>query len=409
MRPETCQGTGRAFTRITVHAGNQDILSAETDLWTDPRIPDMLRQYSDNALVEEAPIFLSLGDIHLGKKLGEGTYGKTYTCTLLQQTTNVVVKMPLAQELQDNSIAKKAVPEMEKVVANYNQEFTNFERMMEPVLFTTYTRQGEHWVTLKTDSVAENHQEYFALQQEMLKIQGHPGYKHMHRLLHFQIAEGTVPLIFSEPCDETLQGLLRQLYLASSPFLRLKEYKLWWTIARQLTSAMEFMLVERHFVNVDIKPINVLYCAQDNRFVLADYGMCLSSEEPSSTFANQTDLGTHFYNPKTLGQLQNAGDLAIFQFAACMLCIVDYSQTPRPQCIELIGTHIHTSRSDSEEEYDHIHTASRWVHDGTLPITPLIASVPALAPLAAILKPGNEALIRPSFSDFQKQLSQVQE
>jgi hypothetical protein len=100
----------------------------------------------------------------------------------------------------------------------------------------------------------------------------HPGYAHIHRVLvHVEcsIMDCGYPMLFSEPCDGTLEALAARPRMYPD-----SDAPTWRELARQTLSGFDYML-SRRIGNVDIHCGNVFYKKRGPRtyhYVLADFG-----------------------------------------------------------------------------------------------------------------------------------------
>ena len=319
------------------------------DPW-DPEILALL-QREPGALVSHRPFRFSLGDIEINEYLGQGAFGQAYTCVVKDRP--MVVKMAHDQRLVETGKrrADGTVPKVLQAVPwrNYTtcrtflKEIENFERIMEPASFKDPQNNMPAWMK----GTGMNYSEHNAFHEELHRMMRHPGYKHMHKILHLEIVEN-IPLLFSEQCRSSLHNLVK-LYARTCdcevlrPKLQGNEYQptaLWWRVAQHLSSAVDYMLM-REFITLDIKPGNILYKILPNGemlFMVSDYGMCEPVDSDDST-ASLLEKGTDYYNPPEYMQTWlTSKQLALFQFATTLISIIDYGTDSIPQFI-LITNH----------------------------------------------------------------------
>ena len=106
----------------------------------------------------------------------------------------------------------------------------------------------------------------------VLKWRKHPGYRHMHPVVHF---DARIPMLVSRRAEGTI-GDLRSVLEAQSPA------QTWLSIAWQLSEAMVFLFDAPQLAHVDIRPKNVLYDSREGapHCWLSDYGdLCDPDEE----------------------------------------------------------------------------------------------------------------------------------
>ena len=337
----------------------KEVLGEFEDAW-DPGIQTTLDNASDTEIyVEQEPLKFDIADIQLEKHLGEGTYGKAFTCMVKGRA--LVVKMHPDQSTRATNMKRPLdaddVPQMistERLSSRgladtmeaYEMEMDNFEKMMEPPSVREARVQNkDRWVHFKMDNADVNRRHYKALQADMKMLQSLKGYKHMHKLLHMEVID-KVPLIFSERCDDSLHRLLRQYartncYELRPTFINNMFYptSLWISIAQQLSDAMNYML-SVGYVNVDIKPANILYVVEGGSMVfkMSDYGMC----EPKHTKESDDNMvgyarGTPYFSPpKDMQEELTSEQISIYQLACTLISIVDYNHPDiKP---EFVGT-----------------------------------------------------------------------
>jgi len=344
---ETCQHTGAALTTTTIRGMDREI----GDVWGDEvhaAINDPSREY----MVEQQALGFTLNDIELHEKLGTGTYGQVYSCTI--KGKGMVIKLNEKHEIStktrshDGAIKMtfklNKVKRLETTVEAFNYEIKNYERMMEPKSFIKYIGpfRVQGWIHWDSTSREANSRQYNRMREELQLIQAHPGYKHMHKLLHFDIIKN-VPFILSERCDGTLDMLLWK-----NTVERIDDFKpragvpskLWLMLAEQLNHAACFMQ-DRGFMNVDIKPSNIFYAYPNGEmcFMVSDYGMCSEAQyipKPDAPFMRLL-RGTYFYSavhhsrndPDERGRYftMTSEQVMLFQVATTLIASIDISDT----------------------------------------------------------------------------------
>jgi serine/threonine protein kinase len=218
--------------------------------------PDaMLRRIDSPRTMQMRPIRITPVQVRLSQPpLGRGAYGVAYRCNVRDQ--NLVVKVPLevaprrGVELPEDADVDRGVR------LDFDAEFRNAERLLEPASFSRAT--------------ALSAQEARAILDEMDTMRAHPGYAHMHRIVHYERAP--YPMLFSEPCAGTLWERLQSTdWSTDSPE--------WRELACQLLSAFDYTRT-RGLFHVDIKPDNVFYIGQ--RYMLADFGLASTAHHDRS-------------------------------------------------------------------------------------------------------------------------------
>jgi serine/threonine protein kinase len=280
---------------------------------------------------------VTLDSIVLHTRLGAGSSGEAWTCTLRKNGGHYVIKVPHTQKLEVHhrghesfhTLLVERISDAEAIREDYTTEFANFERLMEPRLYRERSR-GLHYDSSMTD--AGDAGQYLAYYDSMQALRHHHGYQHMHQLLHIQALENGTTIILSQPCDGSLSHLLSHMHSdALKPLPNKTPSSLWVHLAHQITSAMAFMF-SQGFLNVDIKPDNVLYIKQDGsggedaryHLMVADYGMCA----PVDVVLNNTHgkYGTQRFNPQPNTHIRSQ-DLSVFQWASTLVSLLDMSKT----------------------------------------------------------------------------------
>ena len=358
---DVCRPTGVHLTvdRLVSMKGGE---AREVESIWDADVQAALDEDGGPYFVEQKPLEFRLSDVELGKVLGQGSYGVTYTCIIKKR--GMVIKFNPEHEVRIKRV-HKADTESDQATKNedddknkedkatktvfafnqldpetlrdiydeYREEFSNFERIMEPASFKKYTRDQERWVTWDGVSPEANRRQYNELKRDLELFQAHPGYEHMHKLLHFDTKDN-ISFILSERCDDSLENLMEKHCDESihefKPAADGSPSKLWLLLAEHLTYATLFMQ-ERGLVNVDIKPSNILYVDRGGQkhFMISDYGMCSESDYiPKSTDPYKLRLrGNNYYNPhEDVRELMTSKLISVFQVAVTLAGTIDVSR-----------------------------------------------------------------------------------
>lgn len=240
--------TALGFQRIRVADGLLQPVSADFPL-------DALATEPTTTLYR-TPVTVLPGEVRLDGFLGSGAYGTAYRCTVFNRS--LVVKVPNGVQVVGDRLPVRA-----RIDASARNDFAlelrNAERLLEPL---------DYRGAMRIQSADAR-----ALHAEMLQMRAHPGYKHIHRLIHGEInSAGAYPMLFSEACDGTLWERRR----AHSAPLWTTDASEWQALARQLLSAFDYTRT-RGLYHLDIKPDNVFYIG--SRYMLADFGRMMSSDE----------------------------------------------------------------------------------------------------------------------------------
>ena len=204
----------------------------------------------------------------------------------------------------------------DRALANFETEFQNAEAILEPPLFQHLNRHGgriRHMLVADWERLMTARDAWKAL----------PGYAHLHPVLHL---DATLPALISARADGTLdqlrndpryEVLLRRQADGDAP-------PTWYALARQITSAVAFILKYTPLAHIDIKPANILYTHDGPTplLQLGDYGLCRPKADAVWQY---TWTGTAGYNPPVRrGQLAliTFGAQSLLQLAATLIAIL---------------------------------------------------------------------------------------
>ena len=358
---DVCRPTGVHLTvdRLVSMEGGE---AREVESIWDADVQAALDEDGGPYFVEQKPLEFHLWDVELGKVLGRGSYGVTYTCIIKKRGMvikfnpkhNVRIKRVHKADTESDQATKNEDDDKNKedkatktvfafnqldpetlrdIYDEYREEFSNFERIMEPASFKKYTRDQERWVTWDGVSQEANRRQYDELKRDLELFQAHPGYEHMHKLLHFDTKDN-ISFILSERCDDSLENLMEKHCDESihefKPAADGSPSKLWLLLAEHLTYATLFMQ-ERGLVNVDIKPSNILYVDRGGQkhFMISDYGMCSEADyipEPGDPY-ELTVRGNNYYDPhEDVRELMTSELISLFQVAVTLAGTIDVSR-----------------------------------------------------------------------------------
>ena len=172
---DVCRPTGVHLTvdRLVSMKGGE---AREVESIWDSDVQAALDKDGGPYFVEQKPLEFHLWDVELGKVLGRGSYGVTYTCIIKKRGMvikfnpkhNVRIKRVHKADTESDQATKNEdddknkEDEATKTVFAFNQldpvtlrdiyddyctEFSNFKRIMEPASFKKYTKEQERWVT----------------------------------------------------------------------------------------------------------------------------------------------------------------------------------------------------------------------------------------------------------------------
>jgi hypothetical protein len=269
----------------------------------------------------------------LGGSLSRGAYGVAFHLVRPPSIYNVetqvewVIKLPCAllagacyprdngwPPLRVESALKPLqTDDAERVSARqqFRQEFKNAEAILEPPLFRKLHSGGGRIQIMWNGN-------WQRLAHERQRWRSLSGYQHLHPVLHFDAA---MPAIISARADGTLADFCR----GHLPALSLTPDKdappLWYDFARQIVSAVTFILSNTPIAHLDIKPHNLFYTrvhGETPLLQLGDYGLCA----PSQSSVSIQWVGSAPYNPpiETWQHVHfTYSDQSLFQMAATLL------------------------------------------------------------------------------------------
>ena len=277
-------------------------------------------------------------------EIGKGAFGRVFRCTL-NGNRELIVKLPTTllnlkvleidgngyltrNEIYTNEKDKK---QQDKEAKNeFMDEFKNAEDILNPLMIKKMKFQAGYAHSFQTS------EELSRFHAETLEMKQHPGYAHLHKLVHF-VPE--IPCILSEPCTGCVIDLIDtkpdifSLNTDSIHFLTMPD--IWVDIAYQMGQAMLFMRDICKVSHNDIKPENIFYTPVDAshhgsgskyHFQLGDYGICSKSNEE----IRLTSLldGTPWYLPLkghwTSSEICTRMQISIFSYAASLLSMINF-------------------------------------------------------------------------------------
>ena len=338
-------------------------------------------------------------------KLGAGSFGTAYLCQLgaplcpYDTSSQVVIKLPNdvltrlakahamglltglvhASHVMERLDTRHAI--MKTVRAEFTEEMHNAEAFLEPTCLHAMRAAAyglEHrpeekapWVGLPLKDLSAV--EYLRYLKERTRLRTHPGFYHMHQVLHF---DASIPAILSDYADGSLRDL-QKLCLGNpnvtwldAPTLKqhapvvgnrfpesvsaVTPPPLWTQIAAQMAAAVDYMRTFSPITHVDLKPGNVLFRLHGQgggdihqragadaltppsiRCMVSDYGMCKPKDGRIDSRGGLP--GTAFYNPPlafSRGKLWLGTQtvlwqyLTFFQFFTCLADLLLFRESP---------------------------------------------------------------------------------
>ena len=215
-------------------------------------------------------------DTVIGQKLGDGTFGTVYACTVRGRPLTVKVPtrlMELGTLFLRNKHLLSHTPtrtgrssdliaaQTAKAQADFAYEFDIGERVVDtPTMRAAHTTPGAPVQDLSEAGYAR-HQEEAALRRR------HPGFQHLVHVVHYC---ASYPCILMTPCCE---GTAYALYQNNNLMPHSD------ALAAHILLAMEYLRDMAEVANTDIKLQNVLFHPQEGsaaqlQFILCDYGGC---------------------------------------------------------------------------------------------------------------------------------------
>ena len=257
-------------------------------------------------------------NLTINKKLGNGSFGTAYLAHWKSDNRKLVAKF--SNRLLDAKVIaidkqghityqrKSWSRSISEGINDMKQEYQNAVRILAPYYYNELA-EGNHDSNFKLSEVSREH--FSAIQEEARRLRVHPGYAHLHKIVHF-ISE--LACIFSEFCDGSLHDLIQDRKLQIRDLASLQS---------DVTNAVDYLLNIAKVAHMDIKPENVLYQMNDrspspsSRIVwkLADFGLC-QSLQPSAQNKPRYTMGSPLFMPRQITSLTRAG---IFASDLCMI------------------------------------------------------------------------------------------
>ena len=290
---------------------------------------DMAADGAKARQVEEIHARIFSDHLSIGDELGRGTFGIAYACLFPQLSSEIItVKLPLSYFLKpavllvENERLKKghtSIDRRKQAIFEFNAEFRSFEQIYDPRALHDQTNFT--YGQLASDIDLHRHVKMLS---ELQRMKLHPGRAHIHRVIHY---DATIPAIFSEACNGTLQQLRqtnpKDLFTAT-PLLN-STWKMsaeWLRVARHVGSAMLYMQT-MGVVHLDIKGSNIFYRKRSdgsNHYMLSDFGFCSGVRNTGDYLRCRTTL---YFEPiawRTPSMLAyNPPQLSLYTFAALMV------------------------------------------------------------------------------------------
>ena len=341
--------TGAALTHMHLHVQkpSDGLFVQQTfhSTW-DPQLLKTAEESQSQWYVTQELVHFALSDIKLGRKVDQNRDGQVWTCHLFSQ--GYMIKYPPSVTLEQSYGSRKRPLDSDRLYLYeelYAREMQNFARLTEPHEYVEESR-GRGFMPFQSSNREQNQRQYISMEYEMQDLKRHPGFKHMHKLIHFEVKD-QIPFVLSERYHGSLMSLLEAYQGSMHRDFKPKVLqvqgqevyepsRLWKKLAKQLSSAQAFML-NLHMVSVKINPSNVLYVLgaqglKSIRFMVSDYSLCMGSEDflPHGFTAGKYDP------PLQLRTKLNAGEVAIYQLFTTLISAIDLHVHPEQEAFFLL-------------------------------------------------------------------------
>ena len=290
-------------------------------------------------------------EVYLMEHLGSGTSGKAFRCQVGNK--EMVVKIPVrARAEAHHPLVLNQLVDHDAVV-DLMEEFSNSERVLEPIEYLFWKRRG-------FPRVNEVQQQLKIHAAKMKLMKSHPGYEHMMQVFHGDFSKGCVPMLFLEECKGSLDNFKESVRKSNDPCLRLVQDgrgeiwppELWYGMKAQIVLAFDYMRL-RGYAHMDYKPDNIMYQKDGSGRLICkvgDYGTVWNNTYRVE--ASKQTWGTHFYNmskPNADGRL--ALDVSVVMLAATLLDLMEYSGFIHERDIQGVPFHFLDQYIDLDEEH----------------------------------------------------------
>ena len=178
--------------------------------------PGVLQGLDSEAIITSNSHVVSTEDVKiLGKALRNGSFCTAFRCILLINGDEMecVVKIPnfVGRKVVDGKLPTISQPHVRALV-DFEHELLITRHLLEPDSYTAWYDKGSDQASMVPYSKLEN------FHKDLLTLQEHPGYKHIHKMIHMEPASlnRSYPMLFSEQCEKTLLSLSGEHYFTST-------------------------------------------------------------------------------------------------------------------------------------------------------------------------------------------------
>lgn len=300
-------------------------------------------------------------NVTLNKVLGKGTYGTAYLAHWAENNKRVVAKFS-NYFLRNNIILVTADGKIHynkslrhialQGVQDMTVEYRNAVRILAPYYYNSIAKDY-HDDNFKLNHISTAHFE--AIQQEARKLRIHPGYIHLHKIVHFS---QELACIFSEYCKGSLWDMITdEKQLSQSTLRSVSGIQ---KLNRDIGFAVDYLLNVASVAHLDIKPENILYQVNEGNgaleWKLSDFGLCQSLDH--ETQAKPRDImGTALYLPEQLLAVPTQQRPIIF--AADLTMMYSYALT----IFEAMSSFWHNEFRYLSQIVGRPHTGLHWKQD----------------------------------------------
>jgi len=298
---------------------------------------------SPEAMIEQEAIVREdlIEGLEIETRLGAGGYGTAYKAVLkhgqrapkplVVKIANAMLQHGIIREVFDvdtkktklrynATIAKKCFDQIHKAREDLKKEYEYALQILAPRYYQLRYADEFYRVTPRSA------QDFIAIQEEAKILRRHPGYNHLHKILHFNFE---LACVLSETCINSLINFMYGMTARYATRKRKAEDGLpddqrcacvWYVkLNRDIGLAIQYLLSIARISHMDIKPDNIFYKQGHNSrdptddanfvWVLADYGLC-DKISRDNMLKHRPAPGTRSYFPRHFAERKPKGDVA---------------------------------------------------------------------------------------------------